>query len=164
MAITIKAGSNTYPLAIASATTGAVGSETPDGDVIYLYPLAGAKLNIKSMNKNRPTVGGASEYASGKRMIGFNGKVKVGAVGANSATTEMNAILDFIYDHTLQAGVSKCYLFYKNTADGQYVKLSWNSSHAHLQYIKGFFTGIPLELPAGKIYTPSIDFREATLP
>ena len=164
MAITVVCGISSYPIRIASTFTGVAGSEEPDGLVCYLLPLVGSTYKLANPNRNKPKIGGASEYPSGKRSIQFPLKVKMIENGGNSVIDEIDALNNFMYTYTIKQSSPKCYLFYYDNVCGQYMKLSWNGSHTHLKYLKGFFASIDTPLKPGKSYEMPITFREATSP
>lgn len=170
MAITVKAGyynssfDDMYPIVISSSYTGSTGSEEPDGDCIFLFPMSNFKISFVNRSKNTPTVGGAREYSGGKRQIVAQGNIKVGPNNTQTATEEMGAILDFMYDYSLKQGSTKCYLFFRHLADEKWLPISWDSSGDQVNYLKGQFAKQDVQIIPAKLYHPQIAFREATLP
>lgn len=165
MAITIIAGANTYAIAIASATVGAAGSETPDGNVVYLNPVKW-KVDYKPIIKRKGTLSGASAYPNGQRLntITINNCRVVAAVTAN-ATAELNAISNFFYTHGIKQGAAKAFAFIHHKADNVYEKLSWSTGHVHQQFMKGLVVPFNTETIPGKlILIPTVSFWEATTP
>ena len=151
-------------MAVASAKTGAVGSETPDGNVVYLNARFW-KPNAKSMIKRKPAIAGASGYCAGVRDIKavIQNCPVVAVIGANS-TAEVILIENFFYTHSLKVGAKKCYLFIKHIANNVWEKLSWDSSDNHLQYILGSPMDWDHSCKDGKVYRMNMNFGEITTP
>jgi len=160
MVITTIAGNSGYSLIFSDAVTGGANAETPDGNVIYLFPEPGFKIGMKNTNRRRPTREGASQYPGGKRDFGASGNCLVHKEGANTATTELGAILDFIQDHSISTTATKAYMFIKHIADNEYPE---NLSPGH-QYMVGYFQNADIAIPEGKEYRITIKFDEVTRP
>lgn len=164
MVLTTKAGNSNYALAFSTSKTGAIGSETPDGSVIYLFA---------------ETIGGTSKSLDKRKIIPneevlkiFTGKTDIVLKFSNvtiknnvkaTSTEEIDEIEDFIREHGRKVGCTKVYCFVYNTSDSKYKKLSWDSSDNHLNYVYGYFGSYQWEMGRSKIYTiSSITFEQVT--
>ena len=165
MTLTVKAGTSDYFVALSTATTGATGSETPDGDVVYLF-AEDFTLSFKEGQAAKPSVAGRSfRYPNGKRAMSVDlTNCIITAQVTASATAELNAILDFIYDNSNKIGAGGVYCFIKNIAESNaYIKLSWNTSGTPVQYLKGYVDVSTVKGEKGKMYRiPSLKVVEAT--
>jgi hypothetical protein len=161
-------GNSNYAVAVAVAKTGATGSEQPDTtDDVYYFHAKRITVNGKALDRFiHSAIGLNIRYPTGKRGI----SVKITGchippdVTATS-TQELDLIEDFIYNSSIKAGASKVYLFVKHHGDNRWKKLSWDSSHNHVQYLLGQFKDWKSDL-TGDEYVWKLDFtfEEATTP
>jgi len=160
------AGDSAYAVAISTTYTGAAGSETPTGEIIYLL-ATDIDYKLISMDPFTQSAGFTIRYPTNMR------KISVGLVGctipkqgAVKSTTEASAIINFVYNYSIKFGAAKLYCFLYHMADELYLKCSWNTSHVQLQYIKGQFENLALKLGGGEYpwKAPTITFTEATTP
>jgi hypothetical protein len=138
MVATITAGNSLYCVAIATAQTGATGSEVPDGTVIYVFPQ---EVDIFDKNNDKRRV-----IANNKAIKNLTNKldlmvimknVEVHKVVKNTATEELDYIRDFIHDYGSVGGAAKVYCFVWNRAEAKAIKLSWDTSGNQLNYMEG---------------------------
>lgn len=165
MVLTTVAGDSGYAIAISTATTGAAGSETPDGSVVYFF-CEKITIQRKSQDKRKPIAGENTTKT-------IAGKVDLMVICTNctitkevtaTPTAEMDAIDTFCHDHGTKIGSTKVYLFVKNLADSAYKKLSWNSGGTFVRYVYGYVSPPTAELGKGGMYViPSLVFEQVTL-
>ena len=158
------AGNANYAIAIATAIAGAAGSETPSGDIVYLYAK---KANITNKNKdkrNTIAANGAIKIVTAKNDLGVKlTDCTVSKEVTAESTLETDVITNFIYDHGRKIGSTKVYMFVYNIADGRYVKLS-HVSGTHVRYMYGLFGDYDIELGQGGLFKiKSLIFEQVTV-
>lgn len=165
MVVTVKAGDANWAIAISTAKTGAIGSETPDGDV-YFFMAKGISVNAKPLDPFEPASSFVSRYPTNKRAITVRmTKCHIPPEIAATSTEELDLILDFVYHSSIKTGANKVFLFIKHVADTKYRHLSWDSNDNFLQYLEGQFADYTDKL-TGDNYVWILDFvfKEATIP
>jgi len=163
--MTIIAGDANYTAIIATSVT----SNAPAGDLVYLYAKDWDYGYANATAQKPGGMGITMWYPSGKRQLALTLKtVYVVAQVESYATDEINAILDFLYQHTLKIGSTPIYLFLLHMADtaaagsNKYLKPSWNTNHTQLPYMKGFVDKLTATSARGQMYIlPSVSFVEA---
>lgn len=158
-------GSSGFAVAISTTKAGDAGSETPTGDIIYLWC---EKISINDKSEDRVRV--LSNYTSlkiptGKMSLGVTlGNVIIGKFVSGTATEELDVVRNFIREHSVKIGGTKVYIFVKNIADDKYVKLGWNTSHTQIRYYYGYPEPTTWEMDKGKMYKAmSLKFQDVTM-
>jgi len=148
------AGNSNYAIAIASATTGAAGSETPSGDIVYLFAES-VKGSVKNNDKRKIVAAEKIiKIVTGKTNLQVKlTKCTISKEVTATATAEINAITDQFRDWGFKGQSAKCYIFVKNTADSTYVKISWSRpAGVHQQFMAGYIEGYDWSMMKGKIF------------
>lgn len=157
------AGNNNYAIAISTTKTGIAGSETPTGDIIYLFAEDIGWDNASGDKRKLIAKGKVIKIITGKIDLQFKlGNCTISKQATASSTLEITAIENFIYNHGRVQGSDKVYLFVYNIADASYMKLSHVSS-VHVQYILGYFGKYNGRMGKAKIFKiPSLTFEQVT--
>jgi len=127
-------------------------SSGPSGNILYLYAEDYNK-SFKDGMMSKQSVGGRSyRYPNGKRAISVDLKnCYITAQQTASATSELAAIENFFYTYSNKSGASPIYLFIKNMADNEDVKLA-HYSGTHQIYLKCYVDSYSLKGGKGKLY------------
>lgn len=157
--MTTIAGATTYCIYLSTTKTGAEGSETPTGDIVYFY-AEDYDRSVANLALPKPTIGGTFYIPTSKFSIVVTLKnVFIGPQGAITATTEADAIEKFLFDNSIKRGASGFYLFLYNEAETQYRKYAWTSSGTQVRTILCCVNGWNEEMGKGKHYIlPSLKF------
>lgn len=160
----IKVGLSDWAVIISTSFTGAVGSETPDGD-LYYFNCKDVKYNGVSLDKGIPAAGFVIRYPTGKKEISVKiSDCTVPAAELATSTQELNRIENFMYTSSIKVGATKVFLFLFHI-DGHYKKMNWDSDHNHIQYLEGYFANWNSTLTDDEyIWKLDFMFKEATLP
>ena len=156
------AGTTDYKIYLATAKTGAAGSETPSGDVVYFFAEDYSKP-VGNLVKPKPSVGTAFYVPSTKYNITISLKnIHVKANVKGTATEEADAIDHFIYTNSIARGGAGFYIFLYHEADGKYRHIDWNSAGVHMQTMFVAIDGWDDHATQGKlILYPSMKFIKA---
>lgn len=160
--MTTIAGTTDYKIYLATATTGAAGSETPSGDVVYFYAEDYSKP-VGNIVKPKPSVNFTAYYPASKWNLSFTLKnCHVKANVKSTATEEADAIDHFIFTHSIQRGGGGFYIFLYHEADAKYRHIDWNSTGVHMQSCFVAIDGWDDHAVQGKlIIYPSMKFIKA---
>ena len=157
--MTTIAGNVNYKIYLSTATTGAAGSETPTGDIVYFWAEDYDK-SVGNLVKPKDSIDQSIYIPSSKYSIAITLKnCVIVPQGAVTSIAEANAIDHFIYTYSLKRNAAGMYLFIYSEAESIYRKLSWNTSGTHLQYLKVAIDGWNDIGGKGKVTTfPSVKF------
>ena len=160
--MTTIAGISNYKIYLSLAKTGAVGSETPSGDLVYFFAEDYSKP-IGNMIKPKPSTGKSFYYPATKWSASITLKnVHVKANVKNTATEEADAIDHFIFTNSIKRGGAGMYIFLYHEADAKYRHIDWNSSGAHMQAMFVAIDGWDDHALQGKmILYPTVKFNKA---
>ena len=159
----IKAGNSSYAVIMSTTKTGAVGSETPTGDIVYFF--AGMVKKKHKDNSKRKIIAGHAAYKTLMEKIDMGliaMKCYVAPEVTATATQEMDAIEDFCYTYGSEIGADKVYIFLYNADDSLYKKLGIDSSGNQTNYLLGHPQPIEWVLQGNSYTIPSFVFAPST--
>jgi len=159
---TIAGDSTNYKIYLSTTKTGAAGEETPTGDIVYFWAESYDK-SPANLQQPKPSVAKSHYYPASKYNIEITLKnIHVAAQGAITATTEADAIDNFLYQKSIRRGSSGFYLFLYHEADAQYRKLDWNSTGTQIRPLFCAISGWNDHAEKGKLIVyPSMKFIKA---
>ena len=159
MAITVKAGSANYAIAISTDKTG---TPLPDGDVVYLFAEK-VKVSYRSTDKRKILAHQKQKkIISGKMDCNVNiVNCTIGKEVTASSTLEANAIIGQFNDWGLKQGSMKVYLWIFNIADGAYLQHALASDGGQDAYMEGNIGSFDIEMGKGKLFKiPMLLFQQ----
>lgn len=159
------AGNLNYLIYCCLSIGGTVGAETPDTSDDYVKFFAeDYDRPVVNLVQPKPSIAKSIYYPASKFSIDLTLKnISITPQGANTATTEADAIDDFMMQNGIKRGSQGgFYIFLYNEAEAQYRKWAWNSNLTQVRTIKMAPIGWNDVGGKGKIYNwPSFKFMKS---